>query len=109
AVAAGPHLPVDALERIARHVGAMLRELHAETVERRAVHAGNEAFHHHAGAHVEMAEPGHHFGIEELAAAGAGAGQAAVGLSTGGGEWKRGRRRHHEIAASVSATAFFTK
>ena len=64
AVAARPHLPVQVLERIAGHVRAVLGELDAEAVERRAVHAGDEALDHQARAHVEVREARDDFGIE---------------------------------------------
>jgi len=67
AVAARPHLPVEVLERIAGHVGAVLGELDAEAVKGRAVHAGDEAFDHEPRAHVEVGKPRHHRGIEAAA------------------------------------------
>ena len=70
AVALGEHLPVEVLERIARHVRAVLGELDAEAVEGRAVHARDEALDHEPRAHVEVREPRDHRGIEVTARVG---------------------------------------
>ena len=65
-VAAAEHLPVDVPDRIARHVLAMLRELHRQPLVGRTVHAAHHALGDALGAQLERAELGECLGCQVL-------------------------------------------
>src|SRR6185295_14606037 len=70
AVGSRVHLPVHRGEIVARHVLAILGELHAESLERTSMQAGQEALDDRARSQLESTQAGHDGGIEELPPAG---------------------------------------
>ncbi len=68
AVGAGEEAPVDAADVVARHVGPVLGEVHAEAEVRRAVEPGEEAVDDHTREELQVPDPAQDGRVEKLCA-----------------------------------------